>query len=65
MLAVVIERESWIDLERLSDHTEGEAGDGMSDYQDQWGQTQLIPLILTNQSSLTLLVSIGLRTDAG
>ena len=28
MLAVVIERESWIDLERLSDHTEGEAGDG-------------------------------------
>jgi MscS family membrane protein len=35
MLAVVIEREIWIDLDELSDHPEGEAGDGLPDHRDE------------------------------
>jgi MscS family membrane protein len=37
MLAVVIEREVWIELEELSDDPGGEVGDGLPDYRDELG----------------------------
>jgi MscS family membrane protein len=40
MLAVVIEREIWIDLERLSDDPKGEAGDGLPAYRDELGRIE-------------------------
>ena len=40
MLAVVIQREIWIDLEKLSDDPKGEAGDGLPDYRDELGRIQ-------------------------
>ena len=40
MLAVVIEREIWIDLEKLSDDPKGEAGDGLPDFRDELGRIE-------------------------
>ena len=40
MLDVVIEREIWVDLERLSDNPKGEAGDGLPDYRDELGRIE-------------------------
>ena len=39
-LAIVIEREIWIDLTRLSDKPEGEAGDGLPEYRDRLGRIE-------------------------
>jgi MscS family membrane protein len=40
MLAVVIEREIWIDFAELSNNPDGELGDGLPDYRDELGRIE-------------------------
>jgi MscS family membrane protein len=40
MLAVVIEREIWIDLEELSNDPDGKIGDGLPEYRDELGRIE-------------------------
>jgi MscS family membrane protein len=40
MLGVIIEREIWIDLEKLSEDPKGEAGDGLPAYRDELGNIE-------------------------
>ena len=40
MLIVIVEREIWIDLEKLSDNPKGEAGDGLPEYRDELGRIE-------------------------
>ena len=40
MLAIVIEREIWVDLEELSNDPDGEAGDGLPAYRDELGRIE-------------------------
>lgn len=40
MLAVVLERKLWIDLDELSSDPEGKSGDGLPDYRDELGRIE-------------------------
>jgi MscS family membrane protein len=40
MLAIIIEREIWIDLEQLSNESQGNVGDGLPPYRDELGRIE-------------------------
>jgi MscS family membrane protein len=49
-LSVVLSRELWVDLDEISDQSDGASGDDLPDYRDQFGEielkTKVIPLYL-------------------
>ena len=58
-LTLVLERELWIDLERLSDSPEGKSGDELPDYRDEVGQVKL------GDEKVTLYLERVRRDDDG